>query len=489
MHLPTLPSLVYPGNPRRDRWLHCPSHPIAPAALHTHLSQQIHQLEQQLAADPHPHPTILLAESDPLRQIAGLLTALHHHCPLILANPHWGDHEWHQALRQIQPHLLLTPPLSQSALRTPYSALRTPPLPHSVLIPTGGTSGQIRFVQHTWDSLMASVRGFQQHFGVDRIHSYCLLPLYHVSGLMQFLRSYSTGGQLVIQPFKSLSPATLATQPDPSDLFVSLVPTQLQRLLQSPELTAWLSQCKAVLLGGAPAWPHLVQQAQAAGIPLAPTYGMTETASQVATLKPAEFRQGRTGSGRVLPHAAIAILSPTGDRLPANQVGQVTVQAESLAWGYYPDLPFAGQFITDDLGYLDADGYLHIVGRSSHKIITGGENVFPEEVEAIARTVPGLAERLLDICVVGVPDDDWGEAVTALVVTEGLLREADLKAAIAPHLSRYKQPKHWLAVPHLPRNAQGKINRKLAQEMAIAALHCHHGTNRTAKSPIQQKQS
>ena len=172
------------------------------------LHEFIEEFEQRLASLTwgQPFPTILLAETDPLRYIAGFLVAVHHHCPVILANPHWGDWEWQQVYQQVHPHLCFADSLFNLP---PFPS--TSQLPSSlILIPTGGTSGQMRFVQHTWKTLMASIQGFQKHFQIDIIHSCCLLPLYHVSGLMQFLRSYVSGGQLIIMPFKSLTAARMA---------------------------------------------------------------------------------------------------------------------------------------------------------------------------------------------------------------------------------------------------------------------------------------
>jgi O-succinylbenzoic acid--CoA ligase len=362
---------------------------------------------------------------------------------------------------------------------------------------------------HTWETLVASVQGFRQHFDVQPVNSLCVLPLYHVSGLMQFLRSLTSGGRFAIAPFKTLESGTYP-EIQPEEFFLSLVPTQLQRLLSgakissgavaesASELTSgkshsafisphssvsveWLGRFKAILLGGAPAWDSLLEQARRDRLPLAPTYGMTETASQIATLKPAEFLQGMTGCGQILPHAHAIIGDTLGNSLPTGQIGRVRIRAQSLAWGYYPEswqpaksTPHAPslaaapavsetrEFETDDLGYLDHQGYLHILGRSSDKIITGGENVFPAEVEAAIRAT-GLVQ---DVCVMGVNDRDWGQMVAAVYVpSRSDVNSAQMTLALASRLSRFKQPKRWLAVSQLPRNAQGKINREAVKEI------------------------
>lgn len=393
-------------------------------------------------------PIVLLAESDPVAFLAGFIAACDAQCPVVLGNPNWTEAEWQQVFEQVQPDLCWgRSDLGHSNPASPWQ----PAKPGWILIPTGGSSGRVRFAIHTWQTLTAAVMGFQQYFECARVNSCCVLPLYHVSGLMQLMRSLLTHGKLAIVSSKSLE---LEAPPfDPSEFFLSLVPTQLQRLLQNPEAIAWLARVQTVLLGGAPAWDALLQTARRHQIRLAPTYGMTETASQVATLKPEAFLAGQTGCGLVLPHAKIEI-----------QEGAIAIQATSLCLGYLEDGLKEGTppiFKTDDLGYFDRAGYLHIVGRQSRKIITGGENVFPDEVEAAIRST-GL---VTDVCVVGLPDRYWGEAVAAVYVSQNETALPALEAALDLKLSRFKQPKRWIAVAAIPRNAQGKVNYELVKTL------------------------
>jgi O-succinylbenzoic acid--CoA ligase len=339
------------------------------------------------------------------------------------------------------------------------------------MIPTGGSSGKIRFAMHTWETLMASVRGFHEYFGEKPINSFCVLPLYHVSGLMQFLRSFTTGGQLVILPFKALESGE-GLSLNPSSFFISLVPTQLARLLTS-DTAAWLSRFQTVLLGGAPAWAELLEQARYYNIPLALTYGMTETASQIVTLKPEAFCCGNNSCGQVLPHAQVTICSSSGEILGANQIGNITIKADSLALGYYPKTFSDRQYFQpDDLGFLDNRGYLNIVGRNSNKIITGGENVFPTEVEAAIQAT----QLVTDICVTGLPDRQWGQVVAAVYVprTEAV-SPILLQAALEDKLSKYKRPKYWVAVESLPRNSQGKVNYEELKKVVTDSIALFQG--------------
>jgi O-succinylbenzoic acid--CoA ligase len=216
-----------------------------------------------------------------------------------------------------------------------------------------------------------------------------------------------------------------------------------------------------VLLGGAPAWESLFQAARKHRIQLAPTYGMTETASQIATLKPEVFLSGKTSCGSVLPHANVEILASDVEEAnltdsSAQSVGEIAIQADSLALGYYPNL-FGDRdwFRPGDLGFFDAQGSLQVVGRSDRLIITGGENVFPAEVESAIRST-GL---VTDICVLGLPDQTWGEAVTAVYVPRKVSVTADdIREQLQGKLSRYKLPKAWIPVIDLPHNPQGKVD-------------------------------
>lgn len=423
-------------------------------------------------------PHVCLAEREPIPFLAGFLAACLADGAVFLCNPNWTPGEWRQVFDLVRPELVwgLEGDVSNRGSQPdPAKSLSTgSATPGRILIPTGGSSGQVRFAIHTWETLIASVQGFQQYFQVKGVNALCVLPLYHVSGLMQVLRSLTSGGQLLIYPFRALAEGTLPAI-DPAGFFISLVPTQLHRLLSTSQLTQpgdrpipdWLSQFHAVLLGGGPAWPELLTAARQQQIPLALTYGMTETASQIAALKPEAFLAGDNSCGQVLPHAQVMVCDAAGKPLAANQIGSITIQARSLALGYYPAQPLSGSrpgvFQPDDLGCFTAQRELRIVGRSSDKIISGGEKVFPAEVEAAVRATQWVE----DVAVVGVPDAHWGQVVTALYVPRPSSVSAQtLQAAIAPTLSRFKHPKYWIPVRQLPRNAQGKVSRE--QLLAIA---------------------
>lgn len=421
-------------------------------------------------------PMVLLAESDHAHFLAGFWAALLADWDIALANPHWGTQEWTSLGQLIRPTVIWFDS-SQPIIKAFNGShqIVEPQQNHlsEILIPTGGTSGSIKLTCHTWATLLTAVTGFQDHFTPDgsTINSYCVLPLYHVSGLMQALRTWLSGGQLVIGQFKSLlsyppSKLDITSLPQRNQSFISLVPTQLTRLMQSG-FAPWLSQFRGVLLGGAPPWPSLLTHAKAHGIPLCLSYGMTETAAMVTAQQPQDFLQGDLSSGGIMPHATVRI-EQEGQVLKDGEVGQVVVSSGAIAHYYYnaPSEhfhtgPSTNTFYTDDLGYLEADGQLYITGRASRKIISGGENIFPDEIEAKLRDTG----RVKDVYVLGLPHPDWGEIVTAVYVpatkstTSAKLKDCLLTADQATgQLSHYKVPRQWIALSELPRNAQGKLN-------------------------------
>ncbi|WP_295615270.1 AMP-binding protein [Chamaesiphon sp. GL140_3_metabinner_50] len=383
-----------------------------------------------------PH-FISIATPDPIEFIASLMAGLRIGLPIFLGNPRWGVAEWDR--------------FAKLTARVDLKQHR-----QLIMIPTGGSSGELRFAMHSWETLSASVWGFQEFYEVDAINCICTLPLYHVSGLMQLWRSLLTDGKLLVSDLYQINrePTLLIDRINSADYFISLVPTQLAKLL---DLNAsWLVQMQTILIGGAPPSLELLARARVANLPLALTYGMTETGSQVTSLKPAEFLAGNNSCGVALPHAKIKLQAATdlAESKVEHPIAAIKIKANSLMLGYFPNLNSSDYFEPDDLGSIDKNGYLTIVGRNSSKIITGGENVFPIEViEAV------LSTRLVaDAWVVGIPDRYWGQAVTMIYVASSLSVSADILAqAIAGKISSYKIPKYWIPVDTIPRNTLGKV--------------------------------
>lgn len=296
---------------------------------------------------------------------------------------------------------------------------------------TSGTSAAPRSVELTYGNWVWNAMGSALALGLDPAERWlCALPLAHVGGLSILIRSAIYGTTAVLHP-RFDAEAVMCALHDGGITMVSLVPTTLERLLDAglehPPALRW------ALLGGAPASPALLERAETAGVPVATTYGLTETCSQAAT----------TGSPLL------------GTRIDLAPDGEVLVSGPTVAPGALgPD----GHLHTGDLGTWDEDGRLVILGRKADTIVSGGENVAPQEVEAVLLAHPDVA----DAGVFGRPDPEWGEGVQAKVVLrDGAVPDSEaLRAFAAGRLARFKVPKAIELVAELPRTASGKLLRR-----------------------------
>lgn len=389
-------------------------------------------------------PIIFIAETDAINFINAFFAGIISQSCLFLINPHWQQQEWQQIEEIVTPDIIFG--------EINYHFTTKPkilPQFEGIMIPTGGTSGKIKFAIHTWKTLTASAMGFYQYFDSLPINSYCCLPLYHVSGLMQIIRSFLSNGSLIIHSFSYLK-NNLDIIENYHDYFISLVPTQLQFFLENkPE---YLQQFKIILVGGASIYPQQIELVNKYKLSLALTYGMTETASGISILTPDKLAIKNNSNGQILPHVEIVMEKKTKDL--------IKIKSPCLFKGYYPHFNDADIFITDDVGYLDEDNFLYILGRNSKKIITGGENVFPLEIEtAILST--GLVK---DIHITATKDNYWGEVITAFYVPfNNNICEENIKEKLTSLITNYKIPKIWHKLDIIPRNSQGKINLNLSK--------------------------
>jgi O-succinylbenzoic acid--CoA ligase len=331
-------------------------------------------------------------------------------------------------------------------------------------IPTGGSSGAIRFVRHDERTLTAAAHGFCAHFGVDRVNAIGVLPAFHVSGLMACIRCKDTNGAYRDWSWKRLEAGELPELGSAGDWFISLVPTQLERLLGQADAADWLRRFRAILVGGGPAWLELAERGAAAKLPLSFCYGSTETAAMATALQPAEFLRGERSCGRALPHMTVRVVDPVGkEPVEMGKTGLITVSGASSFRGYFGQDASGGGFTSEDLGWMDREGGLHVEGRRDAVIVTGGEKVFPAEVEAVLRD----SGEFGDVAVLGVPDPQWGERVVACYPAAG--REPNwtrVKERLNSRLAGYKHPKRYVAVDVWPRNDQGKVKRAALLNLA-----------------------
>jgi O-succinylbenzoic acid--CoA ligase len=299
------------------------------------------------------------------------------------------------------------------------------------LVATSGTTGLPKWCIHSSDTLLCAAGGYRERFGSRGIiHAVNVLPVQHIGGLMPFVRCLACDGRVHQADYRSA--ASLAEAPFPlEEASISLVPTQLRRMLQETEAAALLRRFALVLVGGAACPPGLLKQAREAGLRLSPCYGSTETAAMVTALDPDDFLAGTTGVGKALPHAGVGV----------DEQGRVHVQADSLLLGYLPAVEGFSRapFIMGDIGSIDSEGNLDIHGRSDRVIITGGKKVHPERVEAAA-VETGL---VIDAACRGCPDEDWGTRVELDVTVRSATPElkSSLLAELKRRLPSYAVPK------------------------------------------------
>jgi O-succinylbenzoic acid--CoA ligase len=242
---------------------------------------------------------------------------------------------------------------------------------------------------------------------------------------------------------------------------LSVVPTMLHRLIAHAPDRKLPDNLRLVLVGGAATPEEWVAGALARGWPLALTYGLTEAVSQVATALPAAVRCKPGSVGKALFGIRMRIAMTDahggpGDALPPGAPGEIFVSGSTLMRGYLGEPPVGEWLATGDIGCLDEDGDLYILDRRTDLIVSGGENVYPAEIERVLRTHPGIREA----CVVGIEDAEWGRRVAAAVVPKDRsLTVREIEAYLRPRIAGYKLPREILLLDELPCTASGKVCR------------------------------
>ncbi len=327
---------------------------------------------------------------------------------------------------------------------------------------TSGTTGfpkgaMLTFGNHFWSALGSAFRLGTQP---DDRWLVCL-PLYHVGGLAILFRACLYGTTVVIQSGFDPVEVDQALREQRISL-VSLVPTMLKRLLDGRERVVWPA-LRLVLLGGAAPSEEDLFRAARLNVPVAATYGLTECASQVATQAPAEAGAKAGCAGRPLLFTTVEIRTEDGRLAPFDEPGEIVVIGPTVMAGYYGDDEATRAVLkndrlhTGDIGRLDSEGELWVLGRRTDLIVTGGENVYPAEVERVLRE----HEAVGDVAVVGVPDAEWGQLVAAIIVPQpGTLPTiSELDQHVRTRLAGYKRPRLWSFAAELPLTASGKVRR------------------------------
>jgi O-succinylbenzoic acid--CoA ligase len=332
-----------------------------------------------------------------------------------------------------------------------------------VIVHTSGTSGYPKGAVLTYGNVFYSAMSSAYRLGhlSDDVWL-CTLPLFHVGGLSILIRACLYGITVDLRDKFTVEDINHALTHGGISI-VSLVPTMLYRLLDA-KTESWSKGLRLVLLGGAAADERLIQRCKAQHIPLATTYGLTEAASQVATALP-DTALTKVGTvGRPVMFTQIRVVDEHGNNQPTGVYGEIIVKGLTVMQGYdhQPDTTENtlrdGWLYTGDMGYLDEDGDLFIVQRRNDLIVTGGENVYPAEVEAVLNSHPAVKESV----VIGLPSLEWGQQVAAAVQLHPnhTITADELIAYSRGQLAGYKQPRKIRFVDHFPQTASGKIQRQ-----------------------------
>ena len=355
------------------------------------------------------------------------------------------------------PHSLATE--SDPAPPTPYAAF--PDV--TTLLLTSGSTGAATAFGFTRAALAASASAVARRLRLTPDDRWALsLSLGHVGGLSLVVRAVMTGASVRLWP--SFDADALARAIVHQQLtHLAVVPVMLRRLLARLGGRPIPPSLRCVLVGGAAASPALLDDAWAAGLPIATTWGMTETASQVATAPPDPARRHPGTAGRPLPGIEVRATSAGALQVRGPTLASIAVPGPGASPQALPRDP-GGWFTTRDLGRVDSGGLIWIEGRADAIIVSGGLNVSPGEVERVIESLPGVR----DAVVFGVPDEAWGEVVAAVVEADpGVLTAGDVDRHCRERLARGRCPSRIVVVDALPRTWTGKVMRARVQE--------HHG--------------
>lgn len=314
----------------------------------------------------------------------------------------------------------------------------------AMILFTSGTTGPAKAVRLTAANWKAAARASATHLDHGRDDVWlAAMPLHHVGGLSILYRSAWVGASVRWLP--EFDPGRVAEELRGKATFASLVPTMLRRVLDHDG--GDFSGVRAVLLGGGPIPAGLLEEAWGRGLPALPTYGMTETCAQIATLRP--------GSP---PRYAAHPLPGVEVRIGADQRIEVRGPQISPGYAHEDDRPSGAWFTTPDRGRIEPDGALRVLGRADEVIVTGGENVDPARVETVLLGHPEVAA----VAVMGVEDAEWG--MTVMAAYEGAVGPDALADWARPRLAPYERPKRLHRMDRMPTTAIGKPDRARIEE-------------------------
>ncbi|MGH7642446.1 MAG: acyl--CoA ligase [Candidatus Dormibacteria bacterium] len=373
---------------------------------------------------------------------------------------------------EIDPNGSLRLESARSGSRT-RSAAAPAPDDVALVLHTSGTTSRPKRVPLRHRNLVASVEHIATHYQLtEEDVSLCLMPLFHVHGLVASALAAIAAGGTVVTPRRFSPVAFGALLRDQRPTWFSASPTPHRMILMrrsgdrtpGSERLRFVRSCSSALSPG-----QMAEMEARYGVPVLEAYGMTEASHQMASnpLPPRERRPGSVGQGTGVE---IATMADDGELLPSGRAGEVVIRGDNVIDAYEADPEVnrasftAGWFRTGDLGVLDQTGYLTLVGRLKELINRGGEKIAPVEVDEVLEAHPAVSEAVS----FGVPHPTWGEEVAAAVVLSTATDEKALLAYCREHLADFKVPSRLYIVESIPRTATGKVQRRFVAE-AIAA--------------------
>ena len=329
---------------------------------------------------------------------------------------------------------------------------------------TSGTTGFPKGVRQTVGNHQSSALASALNLGLSEEDAWlCAVPLFHISGFSILVRSLLYGNEIKLYRNFDRDQAVLDIAQG-EVTYMSAVAVMIERILDGLEERGLHASCKfkAILGGGGSVPVHYLQRAQQVQLTIFQTYGMTETSSQTATLSNADALRKIGSVGKPLFFNQVKIADTS---LP-NTEGEILIRGPHVTPGYigrYADRSTTedGWLHTGDIGYLDEDGYLYVVDRRADLIISGGENIYPAEIENALMSHPAIREA--GVC--GIENATWGQVPIAFIVLHSVVTEEELVQFCSERLAKYKIPKGFYFVDYLPRNASNKLMRRKLIEL------------------------
>lgn len=343
----------------------------------------------------------------------------------------------------------------------------------SLIAYTSGTTGTPKGVVLTNDALLANAMNARAVFALSAAdHVLMALPMFHVGG-MNILTTPALIAGATVTIHRRFDPGSFLREIASARPTLTLVvpPVSLALITHEDWASSDLSSLRAVLIGSAMVTDTAMLPWFERGIPVCQVYGLTETCPTATVVPTAHAQPKRSSAGLPVATCAVSIVDPNGDRLPRGRIGEVMLTGSTVFHEYWrnPDAT-AGAFLgpsfrTGDAGYIDDDGFLHIVERLKDIIIVGGSNVYPADIESVLAADP----RVREVAVVARPDPELGEVPAAFIVNEPGLTHDHVRALFHGALAEYKHPRDVFFVEELPKSALGKVQRSVLRAWAQSA--------------------